>query len=77
MQRHLATLPIYHRSELPNESSISYRSFRRMFEKKAAWQRSWTSNKRVDSGDIEGRQKEKNRTRSTVRFGPKSDKVEL
>ena len=45
--------------------------------RRRAWQRSWTPNKRVDSGDVEGRQKEKNRILSTVEFEPGSEKVEL
>ena len=50
---------IYRRSEVPNEPSISQRSFCRM-SRRRAWQRLRTPNKHVDSGDIEGRQKEKN-----------------
>ena len=43
--------------------------------KRRAWQRWRTPHKRADSGDIEGRQKEKNRIRSIVRFELGSDKV--
>ena len=45
--------------------------------RKRAWQRWRTPNKRVDSGDIEGRRKERNGIRSTVRFELGSDKVGL
>ena len=44
---------------------------------RSAWQRSRISNERVDSAYIEGRQKEKNRIRSMVKFEPGSEKVEL
>ena len=45
---------VHHRSEVSNEPSISPCSRRRR-----AWQRSRTPNKRVDSGNIEGRQKKR------------------
>ena len=61
----------YHRSisaDRPNESSISLRSFRRIFGRRRTWQGSRTPNGRVRSGDIEGRQKETNRIKRTVQL---------
>ena len=57
--------------QYPNDPSAECSRRRR------AWQWSWTPNKRVDSEDIEGQQKEKNRIRLTVEFESASDKVEL
>ena len=53
--------------QYPNGPSVECSRRRR------AWQRSRTPNKRVDSGDIERRQKEKNRIRSTVKFELRND----
>ena len=57
--------------QYPNGPSAEWSRRRR------AWQRSRTPNKRVDSGNIEGRQKEKNRIRSIVKFEPGSDKCRV
>lgn len=53
---------VYRQSEVPNEPSISQWSFRRMFDN------SPVENEyiRVDSGDIEGRQRKNNRIRPKV-----------